>query len=206
MSDKLENSEASPNAGLTYYCIDTETTGLKPGWAEITQISIIRNSDRHQLSLYIRPEFPERASEEALRKTGRTQADLYRGDSKLKAITAIDNFLSQDGLTPAHRCIIGHNCNFDQRFVHALWEEHEKPFMADLWANTQALAREFAKKNGIPKPKLTLGASLQMLSIKAAPGEHEAVADARNAYLLWNKALDLGLDHLAVIKNIPHTI
>lgn len=194
------------SSGLTYYCIDLETTGISAAWQETTEISIIRVSDRHQLSFFIRPEFPERASPEALEKTGRTKADLYRGEPKLKVINAVEKFLSEDGLTPAHRCMIGHNCSFDQRFVHALWESQKKTFIADLWANTQSLAREFAKKNGIVKPKLTLAASLQMLSVKAAPGEHEAVADARNAYFLWKKSLELGLDHLAVIKNIPHIL
>lgn len=189
---------------LVYYCLDTETSGLKAGWHEITEISIIRATDRHQLSMFVRPSFPERANWESLEKTQRTMADLYKGEAKLKTILAIEKFLEEDGLTPAHRCIVAHNSSFDQRFCHALWEGENRRFPADNWLNSQAMARDFAKKKGMVKPKLTLGACLDMLEIKGIPGEHQAVVDAQNAYLLWKKAMDLGLDHLSAIKSCPH--
>ncbi len=193
--------------GLHYYVIDLETTGLKPTWHEVTQISIIRYSDRNQFSKYIRAQYPDRASAEALEVTGRTKRDLYQGESKKSVVDAIDEWIAEDGATPEHRCMVGHNCSFDRRFSHDLWGSLNKEFPAVCWLDTKPFARQWAVKLGVEKPKLTLMASLEFTGIKPVQGAiHNAITDARNCYLLLKKGMDAGIDHLEHIKRHPHNI
>lgn len=189
---------------LSYYIIDLETTGLAVNWHETTQISIIKCSNRNQLSKFIKPEHPERASEEALSATGRVYKDLFKGSSKKEVVEFCDSFIKSDGLTDEHRCFVAHNANFDQRFSYFLWKSLGKQFPCSLWMCTKSFAKSWANKLGIAKPKLTLTASLEFTGIKPFPGVHEAGADARNTYLLWKKGMDEGIDHLPHIKSYPH--
>src|SRR5258708_14485355 len=106
---------------LQYYVCDVETNGLKINYHEINEISIIRCHDRVQLTEFIKCESPERSSFDALAITKKTLADLEKGVSKEEAVEKIDKFLGADGLTPAHRCFIGHNVNFDRKVIHSLY-------------------------------------------------------------------------------------
>ncbi len=192
-------------SGLIYYVTDTETTGLNKDWHEISQISIIRCQDRYQYSKYIKVEHPERASEEALKITQRTMADLRLGSDKKLVIEQIETWFAQDGGTEENRCIVGHNVSFDRRFLHALWESVGKKFPANHWLDTENIAKKWAVKYGIEKPRrLSLQAALEITQIKALPGAHNAISDARNAYLLWKCGQDHEIDYLINIKRDPH--
>ena len=59
-------------SGLKFYVIDTETTGLKSGYHEMTEIGIIRCEDRVQLWRQIKCVYPERANIDALMITKKT--------------------------------------------------------------------------------------------------------------------------------------
>ncbi len=200
--------------GLNYYVIDTETTGLSAGWNEVTEISIIRCTDRRQLTKRVKAEFPERASEKALEITGRSFESLLDGDSKEDVIKMCNNFFAQDNLTPEHRCIIAHNAAFDKRFCHALWESVGKEFPAICWMDTIKFAKDWSKQIGaLPetntktgKPSFNLASVLKFANITPMPGQHSAAPDARNTYLLWKKGTDLNIDHLSSIKRYPHIL
>jgi DNA polymerase III epsilon subunit-like protein len=191
---------------IQYYAIDTETTGLDPKVHEITQISIIRCSDRHQLDKYIRAEYPDKVSPQALKVTGRTYADLLKGEKKEDVVDFCEKFLFEDGLTSEHRCFIAHNARFDRDFCHALWAKLDRKFPGDLWLDTKEFTRSLAIKKGIVKPKLNLQASLEIAQVKARPGAHNAVVDTQNAYLLWKKLMSEDIDHLPHIKRTPHIL
>lgn len=191
--------------GLTYYVVDTETTGLSPAWHEVSQVSIIRCSDRNQINRYIKVEHPERAQKQALDATGRTWADLKKGDPKQEVVEYCNKFITQDGLTDEHRCFIAHNANFDQRFSDALWKSCGLEFPGRCWLDTKPLAKAWANKLGLIKPSLTLTSCLDFTGIKKFAGVHEASSDAKNTYLLWKKAMDEGLDHLSCIKRYAPT-
>lgn len=190
---------------MEYYVIDTETTGFRQGFHEITQISIVRCSDRHQLSKYIAAEFPERANYKALEVTGRSISDIVQGESKKKATKAFDDFLLEDKKTNGHRCMVAHNAAFDRRFVHALWGELGKTFPATLWLCTQTMTRRYIKKYGI-KSKVNLEASLKAAKIKNVRlGAHNAIVDTQNTYKLWKGLIDkYNIDYLPIIKTWPH--
>lgn len=192
---------------LQYYVIDTETTGLKSNYHEMTEIGIIRCTDRVQLWRQIKCVYPERANFDALAITKKSMADLERGYEKEKVVEECEQFFSEDGLTPAHRCIVAHNAAFDRKFLHALWESCGKEFPAHLWLDTMSLTREWAKKNGILKPKVNLHASCDLVGIKKISDAHNAKVDSRNTYLLHRHLIEeRKVDHLPFIKTSIHSI
>lgn len=193
-------------SGVLYYIIDTETNGLKVGHHEITQISIVRCEDKVQISRDIKIEFPERSSEDALKITNKTLDDLKKGISKEEAVEIFNSFFEEDEKTSEHRCIVAHNASFDKRHLHSMWKSVNKKFPADLWLDSKEMARSFAKKQGIIKPKLDLGSVLKMAGLNAREGAHNAIIDTQNTYFLWKKMIESNIDHLSLIKREPHLL
>lgn len=190
---------------LVFHILDLETTGFSDKHHEISQVSLIRWESREQLSFYVKPDYPEKASYESLVKTGRTMQDLYKGIEKSEAIERVENFFNSDGLTPEHRCIVGHNVSFDRRFCHAFWNQFNKSFPASCWLDTKTLTREYAKRQlGLGKTSLTLEACLVLCGIKPRPGAHNAIIDTQNTYILLHKLKEAGVDYIQHIKRIPH--
>lgn len=191
---------------LAYYIIDTETNGLSVLDHEVNEISIIRCKDRMQLTEFIKCESPEKSNFDALAITGKTLADLDKGNAKEIAIEKVDHFINEDGLTPAHRCFVAHNYAFDKRFIHALYDKVGKICPVNLWLCTMALTRHYAKNTlGIAKPKVNLHASLDLLGIKKISEAHASKVDSRNSYLLWKNLIeDKKIDYLPFIKTAVH--
>lgn len=189
------------------YILDTETSGLRSDYHEITQISIIRCSDRKQLNKYIKAEFPNRASPQALEYTGRTIEDLKKGDSKKEVVEFVNEFFKQDGGEPEERCIIGHNIiNFDKKFLHALWSDLGMIFPACLWLDTIPYIKDFAKQRGLNAKKYNLTASLELVGIKPRQGAHNAVVDTQNNFFLWDKLKKEGIAPIHHIKRFAHEL
>jgi DNA polymerase III epsilon subunit-like protein len=204
-------------SSLAYYVIDTETTGLVKGYHEMTEVSIIRAKDRMQLSRPIMCEFPDRASIDALRITGKTLADLARGDSREQVVAKMDRFFNEDGLTPNHRVIVGHNIiSFDKKFLHALYESVSKEFPASMFLDTIHLTNDYLKTADLSTLKITKTATgkiskklvdaCDMLMVKRASTQHNAKADAQSTFFLWQKLIELGVDYLPHIKTYPHNL
>lgn len=194
-------------SGLLFYVIDTETTGLKANYHEMTEIGIIRCTDRVQLWRQIKCEWPERANFDALAITKKTLADLERGADRSTIVDECERFFNEDGATPAHRCIIAHNAPFDRKFLHALWEQVGREFPANLWLDTMSLTRDYAKKIGLVKPKVNLHASLDILGIKKISEAHNAKVDSRNTYLLHRNLIDVQkIDYLPFVKTFVHYV
>ena len=202
-------------SGLQYYIIDTETTGLKANYHEMTEIGIIRCTDRVQLWRQIVCENPERANFDALAITKKTMADLSRGRSKESVVEEADKFFAEDGTSPAHRCIVAHNAPFDKKFLHALWEQCGKQFPAHLWLDTISLTKDFLKKtdnstlNIVKTPtgrvSTQLHACCDMVGIKKLSEAHNAQVDSRNTFLLYKNLVDVKqVDYLPFIKTEVH--
>lgn len=192
---------------ILYYILDLETSGLSEKKHEVTQISLIRCSDRHQLNKFIKAEHPETASYEALRITGRTLKDIVTGENKEDVIEFVESFLNQDGAEYENRCMVGHNVHrFDIRFAHTLWSKVGKTFPANLWLDTIPFTKSYATYNGIDANKFTLEASLDILGIRKTSEFHDAKLDTQNNYKLWTKLMNSGIDHLPHIKRVPHNI
>ncbi|MHA2426420.1 MAG: 3'-5' exonuclease [Candidatus Hermodarchaeia archaeon] len=191
---------------ISYYIVDTETNGLKPGWHEVTEISIVRCSDRTQLTRRIKCEHPERSHEIALEITGKSIPDLLKGGSKLDVVNRCNEFFAEDGKDPEHRCMVAHRASFDKNHCHALWAEVGQEFPANHWMDTIKFAQDWAKYVGKKPENFKLATVLQFAGIKALPGQHNAGADARNTYLLWKKGMDLGINHLPAVKVYRHKL
>ena len=204
-------------SGIKYYVIDLETTGLVSSYHEVVEISIIRAEDKVQLSRHIRAMYPERASFDALKATGKTLADLEIGISKEQAIEDADKFFNLDGADPASRCIIGHNIiSFDKKFLHDMWASMELIFPANLYLDTIALTKHFIKthdlsnanieKTATGKISTKLSSALSLTGTKRATSEqHTAQSDTRNTFMLWKKLVDEHkIDYLPHIKTFPH--
>jgi DNA polymerase III epsilon subunit-like protein len=200
---------------LLYYVIDTETTGLKAGYNEMTEIGIIRYTDRVQLWRQMKCDYPERANFDALAITKKTMADLEKGYPAQQVVEECERFFADDGATPAHRCIVAHNASFDRRFLHALWAQVGKAFPAHLWIDTIAMTKDFVKKvdpTTIPIVKTATGkvstqlhACCDMVGIKKISEAHNAKVDSRNTYLLFRNLMEeKKIDHLKYIKTEVH--
>ncbi len=204
-------------SGLQYYVIDTETTGLKSGYHEITEIGIIRCTDRVQLWRQIKCVYPERANFDALAITKKTMADLERGYDREAVLAECEKFFAEDGLTPAHRCIVAHNAPFDRKFLHAMWEASGKEFPAHLWLDTIQLTKEYLKqtdqsqlnivKTATGRISTQLHACCDMVGIKKISDAHNAKVDSRNTYLLHRSLVeDKKVDYLPFIKTAIHVV
>lgn len=192
---------------LKFYVIDTETTGLSAQMHEMTEIGIIRYEDRVQLHRLIKCEHPERASFDALKVTKKTMADLRRGNEKSAVVAECNKFFNEDGVTPAARVIVGHNIQFDRKFLHALWDSQGSVFPANLWLDTIALTKVYMKKVGINSRKTNLHAACDYVGIKKLSDAHNAKVDSRNTFLLHRDLVEVkGIDYLPLIKTIPHII
>lgn len=204
-------------SSIIYYVIDTETTGLKAKYNEMTEIGIIRCSDRVQLWRQIKCEYPERANFDALAITKKTMADLEKGHVKEAVVEECNKFFAEDGLTPAHRCIVAHNAPFDKKFLHALWEQCGLEFPANLWLDTISLTKEFLKNTDMNSLKIVktptgrvstqLHACCDMVGIKKLSEAHNAKVDSRNTFLLHRSLIeDKKVDYLPFIKTAVHSV
>jgi DNA polymerase III epsilon subunit-like protein len=195
-------------SGLIFYTVDLETNGLR--WAnnfhEICEFSILRAHDRVQLTRMVRVIHPENSNMDALNITKKSLNDLKTGISPSQLVEEAEEFLSEDNLTSAHRCIIGHNViNFDRYFLWNLWGRHKRIFPAENWLDTIHLFKAAAKKHQIIKPKFNLQAACDLFGVEKVGGQHNAKADTQNCFLLWQK-LTNEVDFLDHIRRLPHNI
>jgi DNA polymerase III alpha subunit (gram-positive type) len=191
---------------IQYYVADLESNGLmwKNNNHEICELSVIRVSDRTQLTRYVRVDKPQNSSFDALRIIGRTSEDLKKGISKIQLVNDVEQFLKEDMLEPNSRCLIGHNIiNFDRKFLWQHWETCNKIFPFDLYLDTMHLMRAYAKLKQLIKPAINLTASCKLLGIKQAGQSHTGHFDTQHTFLLWRELIRV-VDHLPHIKRIPH--
>lgn len=189
---------------IQFYCLDLETNGLMVDFHEICELSILRASDRVQLSRQVKVDKPQNSNIDALKITNKTLADLAKGISKSQLVSDVDLFVDEDGLSPASRCLVGHNIiGFDKKFLWSLWEKEGRKFPFDFFVDTMHLSKAYTKKLGMVKPKHNLQVMCDTVGIKKVAGNHNAVSDTRNCYLLWKKLME-SIDYLDHIKRLPH--
>lgn len=204
-------------SGLVFYVIDTETTGLSSSYHEMTEIGIVRYTDRVQLWRQIKCEYPERASLDALNITKKTLADLEKGHHHNDVVNECERLFAEDGATPAHRVIVAHNAAFDRRFLHALWKKNNKQFPANVWLDTIAMTKKYIEnidhstipiiKTATGKISTQLHACCDMVGIKKLSEAHNAKVDSKNTYLLLRNLLeDKKIDYIRMLKTEVHIL
>jgi DNA polymerase III epsilon subunit-like protein len=212
--------------GLVYYVADTETTGLGCGVNEINQISVMRVSDKEQLTLQIKVRHPHVYSIQALEVQGITPDDLKKGIPLEEAVESVDMFLKEDGQTQAHRCIIAHNAPFDRKFIHRAWDDVGKELPADLWLCTQSFSKRYVQKHrtgekiaeaqvkcgvdikrdkyGSLKPKFGLNNFMMGNGMVPKVGAHSAEVDVQNTYDLYQWLINSNTEYVSLIGRVPH--
>lgn len=202
---------------LNYYVLDLETTGLNSTFHEVCEISIIRATDKVQLTKMVRCERPHDASFDALQMLNKTISDLKMGTAKEQVVKEVNNFLALDGADASSRCIVGHNViKFDKRFLHEMWASAGSAFPADLYLDTMELTKQFIKLHNPEVPSLhktasgktstKLHSALYLTGTPPVTSQmHTAKSDTRNTFMLWKKMVDdHKMDYLPHIKTFPH--
>ena len=159
--------------------LDLETTGLKAGFHEITEIGVVHEKFG-KWSCKIMPRRLDRAQPEALEMHGFNKVDWdgapYFEDVAKKIIEYVENTI-----------LIGHNiAGFDIPMLHGNFE------MVGL--NSKAISRSvmdtmtLAIEHLVPKglKQLRLHSICDMLKI-SNEGEHTALADAERVKQVWEK-------------------
>jgi DNA polymerase III alpha subunit (gram-positive type) len=192
---------------IEYYIIDTETTGLSEITNEVTEISIIRCSDKNQLNRFIKCEHPETVNKKALEVTGRTMQDLLKGDPKESVVKDCNEFFEKDGLQPENRCIVGHNIvTFDKKFLFALWEKCGLIFPANLWLDTLSYISAYAKRENLPKKRMNLVESMVALDLNPKTKNiHTAKIDSQNNFYLYQGLKKTGIPQVEIMKRFAHS-
>lgn len=203
--------------GIQLYCLDVESSGTDSKRQEITEISIIRVKDRVQLTEFVKCDYPERASLDALKITNKTFDDLLKGSSKEDMVAKVNKFFDEDGKTPAHRCIVGHNVQFDRKFVFSTWEKVGQEFPAHLWLDTLSMTKAWLKKADTSQLNIVKTATgristklrdcCDLVDIPRYSDQHNSKIDTRNTYLLFKKLIEeKNIDHLPFFKTFEHKI
>jgi len=166
--------------------VDVETTGLEADYHEIIEVAATRVDPRtlavkDELEAKVRPEHPERAEPEALRKNGYTP-ELWADASTLGEVL--------DRLTPVLNggMLAGHNVAFDRGFLEASYRRAERSY-PDLdyhLMDTVALAWPLVAAGLIEAPKLRLVCEHLGISNE---GEHSAGTDVRRTIEVYRSLM-----------------
>jgi DNA polymerase III epsilon subunit-like protein len=150
--------------------IDTELTGLRPGYHEIVQISICPLNAKLEPStvypvfdIYLKPNYPERIDSEARRKSGDViQKALDTGMDRMAAADLLENWNTELHLPEKKRIVpLGFNyAAFDKPHIQEWigWEHYNAMFdskIRDLFV-IACMMNDFADFNAmeIPFPRL----------------------------------------------------
>lgn len=192
--------------------IDTETSGLDPYWDEILQLAILPldsniepRQDVEPFCIYIKPEHPERVSEEAM-KVNKLKLDdiIYRGFDKETARDLLEEWIKKLGLPctkygrPKKIIPLGQNyMGFDKGFIQQWlgvdqyndWFDYHAPdtMVTANYLNDRAAFR--AEK--VPFSKISLKYLASTLKI---PHEHahDALQDCLVTAQVYKKLLTMG--------------
>ena len=165
--------------------LDTETTGLKPGAAEVIEVAAIvetTDGDVRHWSAKIKPQHIETAHPKALEINGYTPekwADAIEPKTAAQQLV----FILKDAV------LVGHNVSFDARFLDHLFEECGIDFKAtDLeQVDTQALVKTHLKPLGLKSASLVNVCDFFGWDRTQA---HTAEADTDNCRKLYHKLID----------------
>jgi len=191
---------------MKYMVIDIETTGIKCGFHEITEISILNCETLDQRVWFVKIKYPERASDDALRLTNKTRRELVsRGRFIEDILDEINEFVEEAGDELEEAVMIGHNCSFDRRFMEHAFETNNKKFKAQYWLDTVSMARKLAKNVlKIGKTSFALDRILVTAGVKnIESGAHSSEVDVRNTFRLWKYMSQRGISNAEHIKMYP---
>lgn len=177
---------------------DVETTGLKPGFHEIVQMSGIIEIDGVKVKAFdvkMRPKYPERTSKEALEKQNVTIEELSaypsREEGWVKIMSYLDSNVDRfDKEDKYYMC--GYNINFDRRFIEELFAENQNKFFGAYFyyelidVLTMAMLMKICGKLDSPNLKLTSVCEALGMPFKEGTA-HNAIYDIAMTMKLFYK-------------------
>ena len=149
--------------------LDVETTGVKAGYHEVTEIGL-RHTTKGGLCLQIAPQHIERAQPEALKISGYNTADWANADPFKSVVAQITEYVED-------ATVIAHNAPFDVSMLQGEYERLGLDYgglFRDV-IDTMALARQFLVPLGLNLLKLE--ACMKFMGEKYE-GAHNAYEDA----------------------------
>lgn len=159
-----------------YTIVDIETTGLSPINNEIIELSAIKvrsNKVVEKFTTLVKPN--GRINAYITDLTGITNEMVKTAPDITKILPEFCNFLQND-------CIVGHNINFDLRFIQHNLEKHFETALKNPSQDTVKLARKYCPKLGSYK----LANLASHFNINA-DGHHRALKDCEMTYNLYTK-------------------
>ncbi len=191
---------------MKYFVIDTETVGIKCGFHEITEISILNCETLEQVVWMVKIKHPERADKRALMVTNKTLNELLsRGRYIEDVLDEINSFLQEGSKEVDEICMIAHNASFDRRFIEDAFTSNDKTFIGQYWLCTVAMAKKFNKtilkltKASASLEKMLISGNVKNVELNA----HSAEVDVRNTFKLWKVMTARGMSNTEFIKLSP---
>lgn len=167
---------------------DCETTGLDPKVHEVVQFAFIIEVNKkvvHEANFKLRPMKPDTISEEALKVTGKTVADLMAYPERhiqfARILEDLGRFVSKyDRNDKLHW--VGQNAPFDMAFMRALFESQGDKYFGSWFDNRPAdlvsLAKVAWMRGHIKPVNFKLGTLCEVMGVKLEQA-HDALADIR---------------------------
>jgi len=191
---------------MFYFGLDVESTGLKCGYHEITEISILNCQTMDQVTWLIKIKYKERCSKEAMYITQKTPEELEnRGRYIEDVLDEITEFILK-GAEKDEVCIIAHNASFDRRFVTHAYVSNNKENPIRYWLCTKEMSKKYCRTIlGLQKTSHALNNLLITANIKTMETDniHSSEVDTRNMYRLWKKMTLAGISNTEFIKMAP---
>ncbi len=159
-----------------YTIVDIETTGLSPTANEIIEISALKvrgNKIVEKFSTLVKPNGLINSYISSL--TGITNSMVKDAPDIKSVLPKFQNFLSSD-------CILGHNINFDLRFIQHNLAKHCELSLENSSMDTVRLARKYCPNLGSYK-LANLAAHFDI----DAKGHHRALKDCEMTFDVYNK-------------------
>ncbi|MFC1679943.1 exonuclease domain-containing protein, partial [Elusimicrobiota bacterium] len=153
----------------------------------------------------MRPERPDRISPEALEITRKTKAELLSYPPKRQGYEELIRTMERwvHRYNKSDKMLwIGQNPEFDVRFVRTLFREMDDKFFGSWWdrgpADLITLAKIMKIRGHISPPDYKLGSLAAECDVPLEA--HDALADVRATYLVWNKLMKLIPPRSAPVK------
>lgn len=172
--------------------IDTETTGLKPGYHEVVSIAIVPLDEKFNptgkpFHTFTRPLFPDRMSAKALSMQGVTMAEVLSYPTREEAFEKFKTWYSEnveDYIEP-----LGHNYGFDRSMLCWWFPESMDTYISHRARDSQNLAKAINDLTG-SNDSCALGACAERLGIPLSKA-HDALSDALASAAVYKKYLEM---------------